>query len=229
MSNRNREDFTVAKKVSSGKRKAAQKAKTTRSKATTGRTAKSASVKAVKTVKTVKAVKTASKRTIARPNASKRLTKSPLSRTELTGFRRMLLKKRQSIVGDMNGIEAEALRTRQESSGDLSTMPTHPADIGTDNYEHEFSLGLLESERALLAEINDALARIDEKTYGICMGTGGEIGKARLKARPWARYCIEHARKIEKGLVRPNVEIEALGGEDDDIGPGGKKASRKKA
>ena len=85
-------------------------------------------------------------------------------------------------------------------------MPTHPADIGTDNYEQEFSLGLLESERALLAEIDEALERIDKGTYGVCLGTGEPIGKPRLHARPWAKYCIEYARLIEKGLARPRNE-----------------------
>ena len=119
----------------------------------------------------------------------------------------MLLDKRRALVGDMNGIEAEALRTnRQEGSGDLSNMPTHPADIGTDNFEQEFTLGLLESERTLLTEINSALDRIDAGTFGVCLGTGQPISVARLKARPWAKYCIEYAKLIEKGLAQPSEE-----------------------
>jgi RNA polymerase-binding protein DksA len=138
-----------------------------------------------------------------------RLKKSPLSRAELKEFRQMLLAKRQALLGDMTRMEAEALRTnRQEGTGDLSKIPTHDADVGTDNFEQEFTLGLLESERSLLAEINEALERIDKGTYGICLGTGLAIGKARLKARPWAKYCIEYARMIEKGLVRHGQELE---------------------
>ncbi len=141
----------------------------------------------------------------AAPAISIRKIKSPLSKTQLEEFRQMLLDKRRSIVGDMTGIEAEALRTnRQEGSGDLSNMPTHPADIGTDNFEQEFTLGLLESERTLLAEINSALERIDGGTYGVCLGTGKPIGAARLKARPWARYCIDYAKLIERGLAQPS-------------------------
>lgn len=135
--------------------------------------------------------------------------KSPLTKADLEEFRKMLMEKRRALLGDMSGIEAEAFRTnRQERSGDLSNIPIHPADIGSDNYEQEFTLGLLESERTLLTEINDALDRMDEGTYGICLGTGNPIDKARLKARPWAKYCIEYARLIEKGLVRPNEENE---------------------
>jgi RNA polymerase-binding protein DksA len=133
--------------------------------------------------------------------------KTPFGKAELEVFRQMLLDKRRALVGDMNGIEAEALRTnRQEGSGDLSNMPTHPADIGTDNFEQEFTLGLLESERTLLAEINGALERIDNNTYGVCLGTGQPIGAARLKARPWSKYCIEYAKLLEKGLVQPKEE-----------------------
>lgn len=133
--------------------------------------------------------------------------KSPMSKAELTEFRQLLVDKRRAIIGDMSGIEAEALRnSRQDGAGDLSNMPTHPADIGTDNFEQEFTLGLLESERTLLAEINSALERIDNGTYGVCLGTGQPIGSARLRARPWAKYCIEYARMLEKGLVQPQDE-----------------------
>ncbi len=133
--------------------------------------------------------------------------KTPLSKGELAEFRRMLLEKRRSLIGDMDGMTNEALRRNVSGrSGDLSSIPTHKADIGTDNYEQEFTLGLLESEQAMLAEIEEALARINNGTYGICFGTGKPIGKPRLRARPWAKYCIEYARLIEKGLVRPQLD-----------------------
>ncbi|MEI7835155.1 MAG: TraR/DksA family transcriptional regulator [Planctomycetota bacterium] len=129
--------------------------------------------------------------------------KCPLSKAELKEFQQILLQKRRALIGDMNGIEADALKGgRGGESSDLSNMPTHPADVGTDNYEQEFTLGLLESERTLLAEINEALERIDAGTFGICAGTGKAISTARLRARPWAKYSIEYARLIEQGLVR---------------------------
>ena len=122
----------------------------------------------------------------------------------------MLLEKRHDLVGDMSGIEASALhKNGQGNSGDLSTVPTHPADIGTDNYEQEFTLGLLESERALLGEIDAAIARIEAGTFGICLGTTEAIGVVRLKARPWAKYCIDYARMLEKGLVRRDDDRES--------------------
>jgi RNA polymerase-binding transcription factor DksA len=94
-------------------------------------------------------------------------------------------------------------------------MPTHPADIGTDNFEQEFTLGLLESERQLLKEIDEALERIKNNTFGICLGTGKFIGKARLEARPWAKYCIDYAKQMEKGLVRPVESRPAMESEEE--------------
>ena len=130
--------------------------------------------------------------------------KTPLSKKQLQEFRELLLTKRKSLLGDMTGIQSTTIgRNLQESSGDLSNMPTHQADIGSDNFEYEFTLGLLESERSLLREVNEALERIEDGTYGVCLGTGEPIGIPRLKARPWCKYCIEFQKMVEKGLVRP--------------------------
>ena len=98
----------------------------------------------------------------------------------------------------MNGMEAEALGG---GSGDLSKMPDHPANIASENYEQEFMLGLLESERVLLDQIDGALQRIEDKIYGVCLGTAKPIGLPRLKARPWSKYCIDYARLVEQGKV----------------------------
>ena len=95
-------------------------------------------------------------------------------------------------------------------------MPTHPADIGTDNYEQEFTLGLLESERSLLLEIEEALERIDKGIFGICLGTGQPIRLARLRARPWAKYSIEYARQIEQGLVSASHQNDVSNGDDNE-------------
>jgi DnaK suppressor protein len=121
---------------------------------------------------------------------------------DMERFKELLLQKRREILTNVNEMEGEVLKkSRLDAAGDLSSMPIHMADIGTDNYEQEFALGLMDSERKLLKEIDDALQRIEDKTYGICEGTGKPIPKARLKAQPWARYCVEYARMLEEGLV----------------------------
>lgn len=145
-----------------------------------------------------KTKKKTKKKTTSRKASGKLTTK------DKAYFQALLLEKRREILRNVSEFEDEALgRSRQDASGDLSCMPLHMADIGTDNYEQEFALGLMDSERKLLVEIDDSLNRIQEGTYGICAGTGEPIGKARLEAQPWARYCVDFARKLEEGLVRP--------------------------
>lgn len=128
---------------------------------------------------------------------------SYLTRAELKNFKKLLLEKRIEILSAVTNIEKESLKkSRLDATGDLSNVPIHMADIGSDNYEQEFALDLMDSERKLLDEIHGALERIEDGTFGICEGTSKPIPKARLKAQPWARYCVEYARKIEQGLVQ---------------------------
>ncbi len=149
------------------------------------------------------------KKTSRKEISSTQTKKYRLSTADTEHFKQMLLEKRRDIVGDVNEIEDETLKkSRLDATGDLSSMPIHMADIGTDNYEQEFALGLMDSERNLLHEIDDALQRIEQGTYGICEGTGRPIPKARLKAKPWARYCVEYARILEQGLVTEQEEYE---------------------
>jgi len=122
-----------------------------------------------------------------------------LTQKELQKFKELLLAKRNEIFGNVLSMEDETLR-RQRS--DLSNMPIHMADIATDNYETEYTLELVGSERKLMQEIDEALDRIENGTYAICEGSGKSIPKTRLEAIPWARYCVEYARLLEKGLVR---------------------------
>ncbi len=128
-------------------------------------------------------------------DAKLRKLKSGLTRKDLNQFKQLLLEKRAEIVGDVMGMEEAR---SGGNGGDLSNMPLHMADIGSDNYEQEFTLGLVESERKLLVEIDRALKRIQDKTYGVCIITGTPIPKARLEIKPWAKYSIEVVREREK-------------------------------
>jgi RNA polymerase-binding protein DksA len=147
------------------------------------------------------ATASASRKELRRPAPAK-VAKSRLTPQEISEFREMLLAKRNQIIGDMGSLSEEVLRTnRQEAAGDLSLMPNHMADLGSDNWEQEFTFGLIENERRLLREIDEALERINAGTFGICMGTGRPITKARLLAKPWAKFCIEYARERERNGV----------------------------
>jgi DnaK suppressor protein len=124
-----------------------------------------------------------------------------LKARELQSFRDLLVAKRRELLGDVHSMEEEALRSN--GSANLSNLPIHMADMGTDNYEQEFTLHLVQKDRELIKEIHIALKKLDDGTYGICEGTGKPISKARLEAKPWARYSIEYARQLEKPTFRP--------------------------
>ncbi len=125
--------------------------------------------------------------------------KNTLTSKQLDHFKAILLAKRAEILGNVTTMEDESLR---KESTDLSKLPIHMADMGSDNYELENSIGLMDEERKILREIDAALGRIEEGTYGICEGNEEQIPVARLNAIPWTRYCVKCAELIEKGELR---------------------------
>ena len=106
---------------------------------------------------------------------------------ELRRFITMLLQKRKELLRDVTCMEIETLL---EGGSDLSHTPIHMADLGTDSYEQELSLELMDSVRRLIGGIDDALDRIEKGTYGICEVNGEVIPKERLRAIPWTRCCL---------------------------------------
>jgi len=162
-------------------------------------------------------VKAAAKKTpIAEPGkeAKKEKAVSSLSKSDLQYFRNLLLEKRREILGDVGSMESEAFK----GGSNLSNMPIHMADVGTDNFEQEFTLGLIESERQTLREIQDALVRIEDGSYGICQGTNKAIPRVRLEAVPWAKYTIEYSRLLESGKIQRDSASSSDddGGDDDE-------------
>ena len=121
-----------------------------------------------------------------------------LTAAEIRKLTATLLAKRNEILGSVNEMTSEALRRDRT---DLSNMPLHMADAGSDAYEIDNTLGLMDSERRILSEIDEALGRIENGSYGICEGAGERIPKKRLEAIPWARYCIQCAGLAEKGRL----------------------------
>lgn len=128
-----------------------------------------------------------------------RLPKSPLTKRQLNHFRSLLLAKRAEVVGDVTNLTDEARLSSQSAVGGSSHVPIHMADLGSDNWEQEFTFGLIANERTLVREIDEALARIANRTYGICLGTHEPIPVERLEAKPWAKYCIQYATLLEEG------------------------------
>jgi RNA polymerase-binding transcription factor DksA len=121
-----------------------------------------------------------------------------MTKSELDGFRQQLMKLRERLNGDVSSLQDEALGQRSGQGGNLSNMPIHMADLGTDNFEQENTLNLLANEQQQLEEIRDALERIKQGTFGRCEECDAGIPRPRLKEIPWTRYCVACARKQER-------------------------------
>lgn len=127
---------------------------------------------------------------------------SRLSPDEQLRFRGILLTLRSRLQGDVNQMTDEALnRGGDAGGGNLSSMPIHMADLGTENFDQEFTLGLIENEQETIDEIQAALARLEVGSFGVCGDCEKPITKARLQALPYTRLCIECARQHENRVA----------------------------
>ena len=115
-------------------------------------------------------------------------------------YRQQLLARRGRLDGHVSHLAGEAMHKDGEATGgNLSHVPLHMADLGTDNYERENTLRLLANEGRLLEEINAALERIQQGTFGRCEECGGPIApRERLKELPFTRYCVACAQKLDR-------------------------------
>ncbi len=124
-----------------------------------------------------------------------------MNKAELGVYKELLLGLRARLRGDVSQMADAALKkSRSEANGDLSTMPIHMADIGSDNFEQEFTLSLMENEGVTLEQIESSLERIEEGSYGQCEECGVKIPKARLNAIPYATLCVRCAEQQENGF-----------------------------
>jgi DnaK suppressor protein len=122
-----------------------------------------------------------------------------MTKKELAQYREKLLVQREKISGEVGRLTKDYLRKNSmDSSGDISSHPFHMADAASGSFDTEFNIGLASNEQKLLYEIDQALRRIDEGTYGTCETCGEIISKNRLKAIPFAKYCIKHQESQEK-------------------------------
>lgn len=122
-----------------------------------------------------------------------------MKKAEMKVYKERLLLLRARLRGDVSAMANAALKkTRSEMNGDLSSAPIHMADIGSDNFEQENTISLMESEEETLDMIEAALERIEEGTYGECMECSGRIPKLRLNALAYTPYCVKCAEKIQR-------------------------------
>jgi RNA polymerase-binding protein DksA len=160
----------------------------------------------------MKKVKRAAKRKIVKRAKAKRVKANKVSaqaspkkikikrmlKKDLNKYKALLVKEREKIGGGIDHITQESLKTSQrEASGDLSGYSFHMADVASDNYEVEFSLGRASEEQNILYTIDEALKRVEDGTYGSCVECGKQIPRKRLNALPHTELCIACQSKNE--------------------------------
>ncbi len=127
-----------------------------------------------------------------------KISKSQFSKRDLDICREKLLNLKDDFLKQMKEISEDTLmKTQKDMSGDISGYGLHIADVASDNYERDFNLGLVSNERKIVMDIDEALKRIDENTYGVCHECAKPVAKSRLKAIPYAKYCKKCQEKIE--------------------------------
>lgn len=115
---------------------------------------------------------------------------SPYNDEELEYFRQIILKKMEDAEEELNALQ-RSLRESMENSSDESAYSFHMADAGTDAQEREKTYMLFNRTRKFIKYLDDAIKRIDNKTYGVCKVTGKKISKGRLEAVPHTQLSIE--------------------------------------
>jgi RNA polymerase-binding transcription factor DksA len=149
--------------------------------------------------------KLAKSKAAARPvvEAPAKALKPVFNAKQFSEYKDLLQKVRDRVVDEIAFLAGDNLnRSQRESSGDLSSYSFHMADQGTDNFDREFALNLVSSEQDVLYEIDEAINRIELKTYGRCEVCDCAIERARLKALPFAKMCIKCKSAAEKGKSR---------------------------
>lgn len=168
-----------------------------------------------------KAKKTESAAKKAAPEEKAPAKPAPVKETPfLKRQRERLLALKDTLLDSMNGVAKDSLRSRAEGS-EASAFGMHQADAGSDAYDRDFALSLLSQEQDSLYEINEALKRVDNGSYGQCEMSGKPIPHPRLEALPFTRYTVECQAELEKRnrfqrVRQPVTSLFGLGDEDGD-------------
>lgn len=128
----------------------------------------------------------------------------PRSARDLERFKKILHEIRKKIVGDLAHLEGDTLKKSQrDAGGDLSGYSFHMADMATDNFDREFTLGLASNEQQALNMIDHALKKVEEGNFGICENCSKPIPQKRLLALPYAALCLKCQEFEETKKRRP--------------------------
>ena len=112
-------------------------------------------------------------------------------------YQNLLLKIKEQITGDIRGLSEDNNGSGNDRGGDVSGHALHMADVATDMYDREFTLGLASTDRELLYQVNEALERIEANEYGLCITCKKPIPATRLKAIPHAQTCLKCQELLE--------------------------------
>jgi RNA polymerase-binding transcription factor DksA len=166
---------------------------------------------------------------LGRPMSKTGVIEPKKVKAEWQKYYQHLLDLREQLRRQMDGLA-------QESAQELAGYSLHMADSGTDNFDRDFALSLLSSDQDAIYEIEEALKRIEKKTYGVCELTGKTIPRARLEAIPWTRFTVEAQAQLEKdGALKSRRlgqlgSIDSAGGSDvesEDIEEAGEETNNK--
>ena len=121
-----------------------------------------------------------------------------LSKDQIKQLRQLLITERAKLAEEIKSIARDAATSPRDASGDLSAYTIHMADMAADTYDRELNMNIASSEQELLYQIDDALKRLDDGSYGICQQCNQPIAMSRLKAVPYASMCIACQRSKEQ-------------------------------
>lgn len=136
---------------------------------------------------------------------------SHMNKTQLDEFTNTLLQEKKELEAhfeiNTNGNETASLgESLEDSIGELSSVDNHPADVATETFERGRDLAVNEKLSTHLDQVNEALQRIEDGTYGKCVECGGLIPYERLQAIPYTPYCVEHTPQQNLSDSRPVEE-----------------------
>jgi len=126
------------------------------------------------------------------------MPKAKIDKKKVLKYQTSLLDLKEKIVHDIKKIADHASPSERSDSGDVSGHVMHLADVATDMYDREFSLGLASNDRELLQKIDKALKRVEAGTFGLCEECGCEIPSKRLEALPYVAFCLKCQEKHEQ-------------------------------
>ena len=128
------------------------------------------------------------------------MNKKPMAFTkeQRKTFRQLLITERAKLAEEIRAIARDASTSPRDASGDLSAYTVHMADMAADTYDRELSMNIASSEQEILYQIDEALKRLDDGTFGVCQQCSKPITVSRLKALPYASLCINCQRTQEK-------------------------------